>query len=912
VGVDQVAVVTSSGAVLVYTATLQLLYTSAQQHFGSSSTRRSRRAAAASKAPSSSEARTLLSAFASVQTPTRVFVLTQQQRGARASTPLLTVFRVPTTPPSSGAPAATGSAAAEPRSGTGAASDLSTSAASSAVEPTRVSVLRAESETPLCAAAEETARGENANAATAAGSPPLLGAVMQASGARRLVLSSLDARGRLSFYAVVGGAAGCEQLRPYCVRTLRSVANCGLYAAERAPEEQQPARRRRRRGSKERIDHTDDEAEAEQQKQRSATALVAIGGGLVGVVSPSSPPKHQQSKSTPAQPELTLDVWETSYGTLHCSVGGFRQNATTAVRCVATPTFAVLSSGARLSVALLQPGTAPLPSGRVSLLECVGKLPQSAAQLTDGTAVLLPPASHATSLYEAIRGGENRPHGWTEREQELRNAVLKLKSAALTPSAAAFLEVLQPLLQANEADADPGQQQQQQQQKAGGTEDAKEASKQDAANEATKEKSTRRKKGRGGIKAKMAMEKQSRERRIQDQLRRHTVPFAVLSAACARCAAELQTGQANGAQELDDWTAVLVHLLATNQASSAHLQGVVHALIAQKRLVGAGGRTVCVCAKRTMLCYAVLALVHLEHRRCSARSCVCGWMRVCVHVLLVECVCSRYQECFAECGWWLVFFRFLCLRSAFISASYLRALFLLLCYLLHAWVLLLSCNNQQPLLRRYLKHVQDIDEADLVCVLAFVLDQEVGEFHLIPTQRTRRRHLYVFSTRLVLFPRWLSSRSPVPVSRAHVRTPSLCRNSILSRPFNGVFLTHALRGLATSSAILLLDHISLCLQYYGHCVNSRVVASLSKEKLPSQAQLLEWAQVVVDAHISQLVLWSGDLPERVLGTLRDVVRFQLKSCEALRGLKGQCTQLKQRKALPVAQIPLYGVELLNV
>lgn len=249
-------------------------------------------------------------------------------------------------------------------------------------------------------------------------------------------------------------------------------------------------------------------------------------------------------------------------------------------------------------------------------------------------------------------------------------------------------------------------------------------------------------------------------------------------------------------------------------------------------------------------------------------------------------------------------------------------------------------EGQIELLEECLRCVSDISEADLVGILRFVTCRaNVDDLRDFVRGKFRRSHEQ---------PHAPTSDDTICAAAVEHFVALLVR-----APRNDVFMQRALRKLSAPEVVVLLTVLNRLLHKYAeHFLDVPSIArggaggaekqkskrgrsksssgegdaeagtgmevlwhgATPKTKVPALGQVIDWARMLIDAHFSQLVLLAkGDaqLRDRVM-ELQTLVAEEVGLCEAVSGLRGQLAHVLNKEPLPVAPVPGYSIDVLDI
>ncbi|XP_075703056.1 nucleolar protein 11 [Rhinoderma darwinii] len=141
--------------------------------------------------------------------------------------------------------------------------------------------------------------------------------------------------------------------------------------------------------------------------------------------------------------------------------------------------------------------------------------------------------------------------------------------------------------------------------------------------------------------------------------------------------------------------------------------------------------------------------------------------------------------------------------------------------------------------------------------------------------------------------------SPVSLRRA------VLLNSVLTSPFSETFLLPHLKDVASEQVIILLSY----LYYLYQKCSENVTLNLPGQERLSVTQILDWMNLILDAHFTVLVLLPKAKP--LLRTLQKFVRAQMKFFSELNKIEGSLSELQNVQRRPRSH-GRYAIEVLEL
>ena len=214
---------------------------------------------------------------------------------------------------------------------------------------------------------------------------------------------------------------------------------------------------------------------------------------------------------------------------------------------------------------------------------------------------------------------------------------------------------------------------------------------------------------------------------------------------------------------------------------------------------------------------------------------------------------------------------------------------------------ILHCQRLD-LLEYALLTISDIPEASLVRVIRWLLagvsPDAVSEF-----VGAKCRHY--------------QHEAPPSGTTAHMATTRHFLCIIVAYKWNPLFLEHCLKQLVLSEVTVVLQVV---LRLLRKLVSGPAAKHLSWKPAvgdatsPTVGDVLEFVSVVVDAHVTPLVLGSANdsRVETILKTLKQLVDLELKLCDSLEAVHGYAEFVTKKLPLPISPVPDYSVEFLEL
>lgn len=211
--------------------------------------------------------------------------------------------------------------------------------------------------------------------------------------------------------------------------------------------------------------------------------------------------------------------------------------------------------------------------------------------------------------------------------------------------------------------------------------------------------------------------------------------------------------------------------------------------------------------------------------------------------------------------------------------------------------------HQLTLLELCIRHVPDISETTVVHIIRYLVERQDA------------RSLAQFATGHLK----VQASKPEGVQRLKAIQHFVCL--LVCYNVNDLFLEVRLKRLVLPEVTLVLGtllqlvqvHTKETLPAHPSFKSIRVKgAPTSQTPVPCYEQVLDWIRMLVDAHVSQLVL-GGSRNEDVAQLLKDLQRVtgeEVATCESIQSLQGHVGHVVSNSALPIKPVADFSVDTL--
>jgi len=138
-------------------------------------------------------------------------------------------------------------------------------------------------------------------------------------------------------------------------------------------------------------------------------------------------------------------------------------------------------------------------------------------------------------------------------------------------------------------------------------------------------------------------------------------------------------------------------------------------------------------------------------------------------------------------------------------------------------------------------------------------------------------------------------------------------NQVISAPRNDIFLTYCAKALTREEVLIMITLLQHWLKSHSKNHLQALRKNMSAKKIPripSYAQVLDWFCVLMDSHYTDLIL-STEYHTSLTG-IQSIIQEQIQFCDKVESIQGYLSHYVTKKKIPVATIPDYSIEVIDL
>jgi hypothetical protein len=212
-------------------------------------------------------------------------------------------------------------------------------------------------------------------------------------------------------------------------------------------------------------------------------------------------------------------------------------------------------------------------------------------------------------------------------------------------------------------------------------------------------------------------------------------------------------------------------------------------------------------------------------------------------------------------------------------------------------------------LRQLLKTADDIPEASLVRILQFIVSETPRADLVQLLQRPAKPDT---SSKKDKKQSKKQTAMSATSEKQSGRALEYFINLLLVQPHNAIFMQQFVKDLSADEIQAVLSCLVEWLQRYTEklAVAPPTLSLKDYGAVPSLAQVVGWLSLLVDSHLTQLILMDQWQPQ--LLTAKRLLNAQVELCDVTQPLTGALAHLVQAGKLPLQETAAYSIELLRL